>query len=312
MKQLLLRDNCVIDVYMQLEKEIRELKMQRDLAHSRIDDLLRAIESDKSSPKANNRNGSSDLLHSQNSPICYSSDDASDPSQVTEDPLLATEEDTDEVSTDVQCIEVEESTKDETCTSSRRSTSESEESTPLSSDPGNRNLVSRQLSGTDNSYSYGALEQNIQGVQKSIDSLFKPYSDESSPSESTTTTASGGFLLTRSRSCRANLITTPEMGIGEENESTPPTLLEKDFTGRPEGALHRKQWKLPPVIYGTESARFTANDSQTSDYNCYIDEAKNHNAVDGDEDIPTLGSFVAGLREMAKLQVRTALIASYI
>ncbi|XP_057783139.1 kinesin-like protein KIN-7C [Salvia miltiorrhiza] len=303
-----------------LEKEIRELKKQRDLAHSRIADLLRAIESDKSSVKVNRvqsvngevkSNESLDLLRSQNSPVCYSSDDASDPSQITEEPLLATEEDSDEVSTDIRCIEVDESAKDGTYTSSLHSTSDSEGSMPLSSEHGNRHIVEQQLSpglstplsGTDNSYSYVALEQNIQGVQKTIDSLFKPHSDESSPSASSSMTASGGLLLTRSRSCRANLITvSPDMGSDEQNESTPPTMLEKDFVGRPEGGFQRKQWKLPPVIYGTNSARLTGNDSQSTDYNCFIDETKNHNAGDGDEDIPTLGSFVAGLREMAKLQ----------
>ncbi|XP_041997803.1 kinesin-like protein KIN-7F [Salvia splendens] len=286
-----------------LEKEIRELKKQRDLAHSRIDDLLRAIESEKSSSKANSiqsvngvvkRNGSLDILRSQSSQVSYSSDDASDPSQITEEPMLATAEDFDEVSTDIRCIEVDESAKDGTCTSSRHSTSESEESTPLSSEPQLSPVSSAPLSGTDNIYSHVALEQNIQG------SLFNPHSDETSPSASTSTTASGGLLLTRSRSCRANMITAPlDMGSDEQNDSTPPTMLEKDFTGRPEGAFQRKQWKLPPVIYGTNSARLTGNVSQSTDYSSFIDDTKNG---DGDEDIPTLGSFVAGLREMAKLQ----------
>ncbi|KAH6767216.1 ATP binding microtubule motor family protein [Perilla frutescens var. hirtella] len=301
-----------------LEKEIRELKKQRDLAHSRIDDLLRTIENDKSSLKVNGiqsvngkfkRNGSSELRHLQS----YSSDDESDPSQITEEPMVATEEDSDEVCTDVRCIEVDESAKGRTCTSSRHSLSESDESMPLSSEPGNSHIVEQQLSpalprqfiGTDNSYSYGALEQNILGVQKTIDSLFKPHSDESSQGASTSMAASGGLQLTRSRSCRANLITiSPDMGIDGHNESTPPSLLEKDFTGRPESVFQRKQWKLPPVIYGAGSARLTRNDSQTSDYNCFMDDTKNHNADDGDEDIPTLGSFVAGLREMAKLQYK--------
>lgn len=294
-----------------LEKEIRELKKQRDLAHSRIDDLLRAIESDTRSVKVNgiqSVNGNSDLRHSQNSLVGYSSDDTSDPSQVTEEPMLVTGEDSDEVCSNIRCIEVDESAKDGTCTSSRQSLSESEEIMPLSSEPANSHIMERelspasstQLSGTSNSYSYGALEKNIQGVQNTIDSLFKPHSDESSPGTSTSMTASGVLQLTRSRSCRANLITvSPDMGMDEQNESTPPTVLEN---GRLEGVFQRKQWKLPPVLYGANSARLTRDDSLSSEYNCFIDDTKNDNANDGDEDLPTLGSFVAGLREMAKLQ----------
>lgn len=302
---------CVLACYLQLEKETRELKKQRDLAHSRIDDLLRAIESDKRSLKVNgiqSVNGTSDLRHSQNSLAGYSSDDASDPSQVTEEPLLVTGEDSDEVCSNIRCIEVDESAKDGTCTSSRQSLSESEEIMPLSSEPANSHIMeselspalSTQLSGTSNTYSYGALEHNIQGVKNTIDSLFKPHSDESSPGTSTSMTASGGLQLTRSRSCRANLITvSPDMGMDEQNESTPPTVLEN---GRLESVFQRKQWKLPPVIYGANSARLTRDDSQSSEYSCFIDDTKNDNANDGDEDLPTLGSFVAGLREMAKLQ----------
>lgn len=307
--RLLLTNNFMLDdlVALQLEKEIRELKKQQDLAHSRIGDLLRAIESDKSSPKVNSiqsvnggikRNGSLHLLRSQNSPVYYSSDDASEPSQVTEEPLLATEEDLDEVSTDIRCIEVDESAKDGACTSSRHSTSESEVSMPLSSETGNSHIGERPLLPV-----LSTPLGDIQGVQKTIDSLFKPHSDESSPSASTSTTASGGLLLTRSQSCRANLITvSPDIRSDGQNESTPPTMLEKDFTGRPEGGFQRKQWKIPPVIYGTNSARLTGNESLSTDYNCYVEETKNHNSDNGGEDIPTLGSFVAGLREMAKLQ----------
>ncbi|KAL0376192.1 UNVERIFIED_CONTAM: putative inactive kinesin-like protein KIN-7B [Sesamum calycinum] len=82
----------------------------------------------------------------------------------------------------------------------------------------------------------------------------------------------------------------------------PPTVLDKSFIGRPEGASLRKQWKLPPVIYGADTAILSRNGSQSSDFSSFVDEIKNQTSSHGDEDIPTLGSFVAGLREMAKLQ----------
>ncbi|KAL0376193.1 UNVERIFIED_CONTAM: Kinesin-like protein KIN-7F [Sesamum calycinum] len=276
-----------------LEKEIRELKKQRDLAHSRIDDLLRAIEGDKENTADN-----------------FSSDDRSDPSQEIEDPELGIGEDSDEICKEVRCIEMDESGHNKTYEPFGQSTSESEESMPILSEPGSAHIVEqqtlsasrRQVSGTEDGY--GMLQQRIQGVQDTIDSLFKPHPDALSPgAPSTSMTVSGCQKLTRSQSCRANLMTdSPDFDIAEQNESTPPTVLDKSFIGRPEGASLRKQWKLPPVIYGADTAILSRNGSQSSDFSSFVDEIKNQTSSHGDEDIPTLGSFVAGLREMAKLQ----------
>ncbi|KAK6120943.1 hypothetical protein DH2020_045312 [Rehmannia glutinosa] len=298
-----------------LEKEIRELKKQRDLAHSRIDDLLRAIENDKHSQKLNEIqsfngefrcNGTSDLLHSENSEDTCSSDDVSDPSQEIEDPSLGIGEDSDETCKEVRCVEMGESGHNRTNESLRQSTSESEESMPILSESANSRIMSspRQVIGSDNVYSNGVLEQKIQGVQKTIDSLFRPYHDVLSPGgPSTSMTFSGNLKLTRSRSCRAGLMTvSPDFEMADQSESTPPTVLEENFTRRSEGVFPRKQWKIPPVMFGANSAKLSRKDSQSSDYSSFVNEMKNQNSSHGDEDIPTLGSFVAGLREMAKLQ----------
>ncbi|KAK4424100.1 Kinesin-like protein KIN-7F [Sesamum alatum] len=300
-----------------LEKEIRELKKQRDLAHSRIDDLLRAIEGDKGSQRVDQIQSvhgdfrskeTSYLLHSENS--VDSSDNRYDPSPEIEDPELGIGEDSDEICKEVRCIEVDESGQDKTYEPFGQSTSESEENMPILSESGNVHIVEqqalsasrRQVSGTENGY--GMLEQRIQGVQNTTDSLFRPHPDALSPgAPSTSMTVSGSLKLTRSRSCRANLMSdSPDFDVAEQNESTPPTVLDKSFTGRPEGVSLRKQWKLPPMIYGADSAILSRNDSQSSDFSSFVDEIKNQNSSHGDEDIPTLGSFVAGLREMAKLQ----------
>ncbi|KAK4405307.1 Kinesin-like protein KIN-7F [Sesamum angolense] len=268
-----------------LEKEIRELKKQRDLAHSRIDDLLRAIEGDKGSQKVNQI-------------------------QSVHGDFRRIGEDSDEICKEVRCIEMDESGHNKIYEPFGQSTSESEESMPILSEPGSVHIVEqqtlsasrRQVSGTEDGY--GMLQQRIQGVQNTIDSLFKPHPDALSPgAPSTSMTVSGCQKLTRSQSCRANLMTdSPDFDIAEQNESTPPTVLDKSFTGRPEGASLRKQWKLPPVIYGADTAILSRNGSQSSDFSSFVDEIKNHTSSHGDEDIPTLGSFVAGLREMAKLQ----------
>ncbi|KAL3814084.1 hypothetical protein ACJIZ3_015352 [Penstemon smallii] len=289
-----------------LEKEIRNLRKQQDLAHSRIEELLRDAESYKSSQNLNGiqsvnedsrQNRRFDLRLSENSDDSYSSNDISVPSQEKEETPVGVGEDCDDTCKEVRCIEME---------SFDESTNEYEETMPRLSNSGNGHIVEqeilslpRQVNGNEIGYSYGVLEQNIQNVQKTIDSLGRPYRNTSSPGASSTNM----FKLTRSRSCRANLMTSShDFETNEQSESTPPTVLEQNFTGRPEGGFLRKHWKIPPVMYGANTTKLSRNDSQSSDSSSFIDEIKNQNCTLGDEDIPTLGSFVAGLKEMAKLQ----------
>ncbi|KAK6159529.1 hypothetical protein DH2020_006843 [Rehmannia glutinosa] len=290
-----------------LEKEVRELKKKLDLAHSQIEDLTRDAESNKISQKLSGacsdiggfrRNGTSDVPLSDNSDNHYSSDGTSDPSQVIEATPIGMEEDCDDVCKEVRCID--ESNQDRTYESFDVSSSVDEETRQTLAEPGNNHNVEQeilpalpiQVIRSSNGYSYDVLEQNIQDVQKTIDS------------PSTSMTTSGSLKLTRSQSCRANLMTcSPDFDMAEQSESTPPTVLEKNFVGRPEGGgFVRKQWKFPPVIYGANSAKLTRNDSQCSDCSSYLDDMRSQNGTNGGDDIPTLGSFVAGLREMAKLQ----------
>lgn len=149
------------------------------------------------------------------------------------------------------------------------------------------------MNGTENVYSNDAEEYR----NTTIDSINGPFPESSSSgAQSTSLVSPGSLKLTRSRSCRASLMSDYE--IAEKSQSTPPHILEKNFIGRPEGGLLRKSWKLPPVIYGANDSGLTRSDSLNSDCSSFIDPGSTH----GDEDIPTLGSFVAGLREMAKLQ----------
>ncbi|KAL2477038.1 ATP binding microtubule motor family protein [Forsythia ovata] len=304
-----------------LEKEVRELTKQQDLAHSRIEDLLRMVGNDKTSKELNgiqflNRDsrsdGMSNLLLSENSVDGSSSDSISDMSQGIEEPSVRTVEDSDDMCKEVRCIEMTESGQDITLESPGWSTNQNEGRISALSDTGNGHDVDQELSptlpgqasGIHNGHTYGALEQKIQDVQKTIDSLVKPYPDKLSPgaSSSIRLTAPGSLKLTRSRSCRDNLTTnSSDFDMAEQSETTPPTGLEKSFPGRPEG-FQRKHWKLPPSIYGANAARLSRNDSQSSNCSSFIDEIKTQNSIQGDEDIPTLGSFVAGLKEMAKLQ----------
>ncbi|KAL2460061.1 ATP binding microtubule motor family protein [Abeliophyllum distichum] len=304
-----------------LEKEVRELTKQQDLAHSRIEDLLKMVGNDKTSKELNgiqvhNRdirsNGMSNLPLSENSVDRSSSDSISDMNEGIEEPSVRTVEDSDDMCKEVRCIEMTESGQDITFESPGWSTNQNEGRISALSDTDNGHDVDQELSptlpgqasGIHNGHTYGALEQKIQDVQKTIDLLVKPYPDKLSPgaSSSIRVTAPGRLKLTRSWSCRDNLVTnSSDFDMAEQSETTPPTGLEKSFPGRPEG-FQRKHWKLPPSIYGANAARLSRNDSQSSNCSSFIDEIKTQNSIQGDEDIPTLGSFVAGLKEMAKLQ----------
>ncbi|XP_052196904.1 kinesin-like protein KIN-7F isoform X2 [Diospyros lotus] len=74
-----------------------------------------------------------------------------------------------------------------------------------------------------------------------------PSPEKLSPWPSVNYTCSSGTLkLTKSRSCKASLMTSPRslwFSEVENNENTPPNGFEKDFTGRPEG-IQRKLSEL--------------------------------------------------------------------
>lgn len=90
----------------------------------------------------------------------------------------------------------------------------------------------------------------------------------------------------RSRSCKARLMTSLSScwfeNIEEDEISTPPSSLEKSFTGRPEG--FRKN--LPSLNYGSEAGSLIENDLQTSGNDAADDEVNvpnDNSLVDGEE-----------------------------
>ncbi|CAA0816778.1 ATP binding microtubule motor family protein [Striga hermonthica] len=289
---------------LQLEKKNKELKRQPEVAHSRIDDLLRAIESDKTSDKLDESlsvngsfrcNGKSGILHSENSDDAYSSEAISDPSQEVERPFA---EDSDEICKEVVCIENGKSDNNRTFESLRESVIESETNIPISSEFSDGHVMASpgQVSATANNHSYSLLEQ------KTIDSLSRHQHDAFSPCASSTSgTYFGSLKLSRIRSCRAGLMTvSSDCETAGQSESTPSAVSEEGFTRRSEGIFKRKQWKLPPVMYGANSEKLSVYDSESSDLTSFVDEIKNEISSNGDEDIPTLGSFLACERALRR------------
>ncbi|PSS19122.1 Kinesin-like protein [Actinidia chinensis var. chinensis] len=326
-----------------LEKEVRELTKQRDLAESRVEDLLRMVGNDQGSRQwgghrqernkwedecsVSESSGMADTHFldiqgrkfgtAESSNIDYSSNsDEPSPnlpgngeddslSNGTSSPLsdrgnpvrpgaefvLGTGEDLDDICKEVRCIEMDESLA--------LSTGDAEGMLALMvprysnvADEEIESTPSREATNTQNNLTYGRLEQRMQNVQKTIDSLAGPYPDGSPPWAHT-----AGMLnsrsqkLNRSWSCRANLMAgssspPPYFETAGESQNTPPNGFEKSFPGRPEGFQ-----------------KLSRNDSQSSIGIAFVHELKareNNNSLD--EDIPSIDTFVAGLKEMAKLE----------
>ncbi|KAL3515097.1 hypothetical protein ACH5RR_021999 [Cinchona calisaya] len=340
-----------------LEKEVRELTKQLDLAQSRIQNLKQIVGDNQSSRQwdmEKKKTYEDDCSLSESSgetdpagrkfrasqsckrdkageevpcrqilePIldCSPSNDVStlisnrrkfhgsEASVEHEELVAGIGEDLDEVCKEVRCIEMDKSGENKN--SVLLNNTENDGGISMPSVPGNQyrehgellSTISRQASGIENGFTYGALEQKIQSVQKTINSLISPYPDEHSCWDSPAT-VSGSRKLTRSRSCRANMegSSSTDFGIVKDGEATPPDGLEKNFPGRPEG-LRRKHWNIPPFTFGANSARLSRNNSQSSNGSAIVDDLKSENNNAGVENIPSVDTFVAGLKEMAKRQ----------
>ncbi|CAL5377094.1 unnamed protein product [Camellia sinensis] len=333
-----------------LEKEVRELTKQRDLAESRVEDLLRTVGNDQVSRQWDGINnhpkwqegdkwedecsvssamadthrldiGGRKIDNTQYSNGDYSSnteehyspqlpgnDEDHYLSDGTSSPLsvrgkFVRSEDPDDICKEVRCIEMDDSSKDKISESCALSTGENEGMLASRISRYGNNVAERgmetpprEVGGIQNNSTYGgASERKIWDVGKTIDSLVSPYPDGMSSFRSQ--------KLTRSWSCRANLM----VGSSSPNfENTPPIGFEKSFPGRPEGF----QRMVPQLNYGPNIV-FSRNASQSSVGSAFIDELKSQNGkASADEDIPSIDTFVAGLKEMAKLEYEKQLADS--
>ncbi|KAG5543100.1 hypothetical protein RHGRI_015995 [Rhododendron griersonianum] len=147
-----------------------------------------------------------------------------DPSQGWEMTSQKHEEDSEDQCKEVRCIEVEES--------SGKSNLKSDG--PLLPKKENVDLSNVQSDPTSE-----ALKKKIQELQKTVDYLVSSYLMEhsSSSSESDHTSRRRSMRLSKSRSCRADIVpisSSPWLDKADHNENTPPNGLEKDFPRKPE------------------------------------------------------------------------------
>lgn len=213
---------------------------------------------------------------------------------------LGTGEDPNEICREVRCIEMDESGADKISEPLAFSTGNAEgmhsnvafdelESTPP-----------RQVTETQSNMTNGILEERHQDVQMTIGSLVSRYPEDPSPWAQGNMSRCESQKLNRSWSCRATLMagsSFPDFETTGDSQNTPVEGFEKSFPGRPEGF----QRMVPPLNY--DAARLSRNDSQSSMGSAFVDELKaQKNKNSTDEDIPSIDTFVAGLKEMAKLE----------
>ncbi|KAF7810834.1 kinesin-like protein KIN-7E isoform X1 [Senna tora] len=292
-----------------MAKEIRELIQQRDDAESRIEDLLRMIENDKKSRKALN----STLVSTQETEDASEDDGSgSESSSITNPHHLDVHirefnnPHYHQDCNDVQCVEMEDSIGDHSeCLDPSRSdngvlelTTTEEGNTPGHEVPTsvNEDCEGIQIQDTP---THGALEEEerLPDVQRSGDSPVSPDPHEQSPLATSPMSNLRNFKLSRSWSCREHLMNSSLESIGEL-ESTPANGFEKGFPGRPE-VLCRKVLQLRLDA----ATRLSRDGYQSSIGSPCVDELRaNGMKTPGPEDITSIQAFVAGMKEMVKLE----------
>ncbi|KAJ9189659.1 hypothetical protein P3X46_000924 [Hevea brasiliensis] len=330
-----------------MDKQIRELTKQRDLAESRVEDLLQMIEQDQNSrngavvgPHPNQQAGHSwedeyedsgsnmaEPYHLQDNTDDHSVSDGtsslmsigknivrSNSCQSLEDTAVGPAEDFDDYCKEVQCIEMDETARENKFEPHSISTGENEATLALTMFGASGLQIStptsghREVSRMQNGFTYDMLEQRLHHVQRTIDALVSHEPDGTSPPTlATDMSSSRSMKLTRSWSCRENLMTgsSPYLGKAEQIESTPPNGFDKSFSGRPDSI----QRKFPPLNYGADAARLSRNDSQSSLDSAYTDDFRSQSIkTSADGDIPSIQTFVEGLQEMAKQEYEKHLV----
>ncbi|XP_044511654.1 kinesin-like protein KIN-7F isoform X2 [Mangifera indica] len=239
----------------QMEKEIRELTQQRDLAELRIENLLHSRfdeYSASSSPDATNSlhagletpNKTPKFQNSENPEEDFLKNEGTrkfvglDPRQSWEESAEKTDEKLEDTGKEVDDIE-----RDLEQSSPQK---KDKESSPSSKDP-----------------IYDALKQKIEELQRTIHYLINLNPQEQSPSSDADVYTCRSAKINRSTSCRPMLMSTPSSLAFEKaghSENTPPNWLEENFAGRT-GHFYPR---LSVPKHGAKFGNVSRKDSQTS------------------------------------------------
>ncbi|XP_028228933.1 uncharacterized protein LOC114409620 [Glycine soja] len=161
---------------------------------------------------------------------------------------------------------------------------------------GEENVVSQEIptpvnedrEERQNQLTYGVLEQRLDDSQLSNDFPL---------TMSETVSNCRNIKLIRSWSCREYyMIGSPEKAGAMHR--TPASSFKKCFPRRPDGL----QRKFLPLTYGS-STKFPMNGSPSSIGSPFMDELRTNNMRSyANEDVSSLQTFVAGMKEMVKLE----------
>ncbi|CAL0334179.1 unnamed protein product [Lupinus luteus] len=282
-----------------MEKEIRELIKQRNLAQSRIEELLHMVEKDQMSIKEGDICEDGHLL-SESSSICG----PRRPDGIMHLLAFACTEHPDHWK-EVRCVELEESSRGNLEDLDQSGSDNRDLALPIC---GEINRSSQEISTGSNEDSgesqvqvnstYGVLEERLHDIQTTIGSLVHSYPHEQSPQALSGNISNfRNSKLTRSWSCT-------EYHMTDSPERTPANGFEKGFLGRPDG-LRRK---LPLLSYGS-STRLSRNVSPSSTGSPSADDfSANSMRTSANEDITSIQTFVAGMKEMVKLEYKKQLV----
>ncbi|GAB2219856.1 hypothetical protein Drorol1_Dr00007493 [Drosera rotundifolia] len=300
-----------------MENEIRELTKQRNLAQSRVEDLLQLIGNDEASCKVDGRGRRGNwnamdkweenpevypLVDDRDSSLSVRSEFVRPDQTQFEDEIISGTGEDDENCKEVRCIEIDETSSDRTLQSSTGQTVQMS----LTANSATGHAVFQDLSSGNmhqNGFSFGALEQRMQGIQRTIESLASRSPNESGAwdlADDASSSRSVNMIRSRSSSEKFRIGSSSPYVRNDDVDSTPPTEIENGFPRRLIGFPR----KVPPLVYGGNSARLTRNgsQSQSSFGTDFVDDLKSEDGKTvNDEDIPSVTAFVAELKD-AKLE----------
>ncbi|KAH1099083.1 hypothetical protein J1N35_016004 [Gossypium stocksii] len=294
-----------------MEKEIRELTMQRDLAQSRVKDLLRMIGNDQEMVQSARINYHPNQQAGDTWEDDYSASESSclaDSNQfhvhVRKFSPIHGYDDTESMSNHEEPYRKPLNNHgDHSMTDSAQSLETQGE---IADDPDEYckevQCIDTEGSGRDNNNSESlavpngesegrlALTLNGVGDVAGQETMSTPMNGDREANH-----IQNSLKLSRSWSCRDDVTggtSSPYMD-GEHNESTPPNGLEKSFPGRPDGY----QKKFPSLNYDANNGRLSRNDSLSSLGSASVQTS-------AEEQITSIHTFVAGLKKQLDGQVQ--------
>ncbi|KAL6911716.1 hypothetical protein ACP4OV_000521 [Aristida adscensionis] len=254
-----------------MEKEIKELKSQRDLAQSRLQNLLQTVGNHPKHSASGKRSARSPP--SIGMPPGNSRDDSS---QVSNDDS--------DIYKEVRCIET-------TGTGENGQLDVSAGESSVRGDDSNASVNSRRsrLQGE----TPVTLEQHLENVRR-------PFASGIIDLGSSTRNSSGIRVIGRSRSCRSLTSSTLFDGM-EVDDGTPLNRSLVDFPGRPEG--YNRRGSTPN--YDAESETLSRAGSILSEVSTSKGATNTNGACDAE--FTGIGEFVAELKEMAQVHYQKQL-----